>query len=307
MSEKRINFQQKVPQETSERLESITQELMEAGVIINKGDVLTVLADLFEKDKLSQTMRFGADLKELGQVTNRINEIFLHLLKRTENDRESIEALHAKQVEEMQLELAKVKEAKNDLEQILVAKEEELMQLMDDVSKSQELIEKTEQHNLSLEERIEELKSTVKDKEIQSDNKDKLLAEQLEIIDSMKQDIAKVDELNEVIAELNDRLKEQAETIKEKEKLIEDTVEKMEFECSKRVFEKEQELQAILNDRLSKELEKREEINNRYNELIIENRELDKSNNELRRKLEQALQKNQELESEIIKIRKDNK
>lgn len=112
----------KVKSETKERIAELTEKAKSAGMIEFNGDIFDLFVERFQHDELTKKMEYGADLKELNQITRRINDIFVNLAERNETNLNNINSKHELIASDLKDEIYELKEKRKGLQEQLTEK-----------------------------------------------------------------------------------------------------------------------------------------------------------------------------------------
>lgn len=280
----------KVNPETKERISELIEQAKAAGMIEDKGDIFDLFVERFQQDELSKKLSYGADLKELQQITRRINEIFINLADRNETNINDLQRQHETIMATVQEDVLKLKEERKQLEQELTSRSDEISELTDTLTTAQERVKELEDIQQGYIERIEEQKANLKEKDEKLASKNELISEKEEAISAMKDDITKSNQLKEEINQLQIDIDQLQQTIITNEEDLKKQKENMEFECQKRIFAREQELEKErglelkkIQDDLRKEVTRYQD---KYEKVLVEKDKLLSAHYELQTTIE---------------------
>lgn len=300
----------KVKADTKDRINEIIEKAKSAGMIEFNGDIFDLFIERFQHDELATKMEYGADLKELNQITRRINDIFINLAERNETNLDDLKSQHEKNTLALHEEIQGLKEKKKETQDLLTEKGNKIKELTKLVEVNQERIKELEGLQNSQMERIEEQKSIIDEKNEKIATKNEIISQKEEDISAMKEDIAQLDELKKKAQQTNNTLVQLQKHIEEKNLELKRQKENLEFECQKRVFAREQELNKEkateiknIQDRLTKELSRSQE---KYEKLLGEKDKLMNANYELQISLDREQSDNERKESIIASKEKEN-
>lgn len=305
----------KIKSDTKERITKLTDQAKAAGMIELNGDIFDLFVERFEQDELTKQMAYGADLKELHQITRRINDIFVNLSKRNETNLENLKLQHERITVGLNEEIKELREKKKELQELLTEKSNEIKELTDLDKVNHGRIKELEDVHIGYTERIEEQKSIIDEKDEKIANKNELISEKEEAIAAMKEDIAQNDELKKKIDSLHTEISHLQQTIASKNEELTKQKESLEFECQKRVFAREQELNKekekeirIVQDELTKETKRYQE---KYEKVLEEKEKLRSANYELKATIDREQNANErkgsliaQKEEEILELKK---
>ena len=232
----------KVKSETKDRIAELTEKAKTAGMIEYNGDIFDLFVERFQHDELTKKMEYGADLKELNQITRRINDIFVNLAERNETNLNNLNSQHEMIASGLKEEILELKEKRKALQDELTEKNNKINELTDVTRVNQERQKELEEVLNGYVERIEEQKTIIEEKDEKIANKNELISLKEEAIAAMKEDIALNDELNKQISSLKNEIAGLEQNITSKIEELKKQKESLEFECQKRVFAREQEL-----------------------------------------------------------------
>lgn len=293
----------KVKPETKEQISELIDQAKEAGMIEYNGDIYDLFVQNFAKDELAKKMSYGADLKEMQQITSRITDIFINLAQRNDSNLSIMKEDHAIELQNQLDDLTRLKEKRKELQELLAEKEIEVNQLTALQVVNEDRVNELEKVNQGYTERIEEQKGLIEDRDEKISIKNELISEKEEVISQMKEDIAGNQALIDEISALKTQTEDLKKVITNKDEEIIKQKENLEFECQKRVFEKREELakerEIELNDIREKHSAEVQRYQERYEDLIHKNSEL---NNEVYKLKSQATEKEQritELENQL--------
>lgn len=298
----------KVKAKTKESITEITEQAKAAGMIEFNGDIFDLFIERFQHDELSKKMAYGADLKELQQITRRINDIFINLSERNETNVNNLKHSHEEIVSRLNEEINELKVNKKELQERLTEKDDELGQLTNSIKVNQERIKELEEVQGGFSERIEEQKSIIEEKNQQIANKNELISQKEEAIAAMKEDIALNDELKKTIDSLKAEIVQFNRTIESKVEELNKQKEELEFICQKRLFTREQELIKQLQAEHSKEIREIQVQVNRYQEkhekVLDEKDKLKSAQYELKVTLDKLQAQNEQKDATIAELNK---
>lgn len=307
----------KVKPSTKESITQITEKAKTAGMIEYNGDIFDLFIERFQHDELSKKMEYGADLKELQQITRRINDIFIHLAERNDTNMINIQNQHEEIVAGLKAEIIELKINRKEFQDKLTEKNSEFIELTNTLKVNFRRIKELEEVQNGLSERIEEQKSIIDDKSNQIINKNELIFQKEEAIAMMKNDIALNGELKKTIDSLNADIVHLNQTIELKNEELQKQKDNLEFACQKRVFAREQELNKETAEEIkqlqaihAKEIREIQGQVNRYQEryenILDEKDKLKSAQYELKVTLDQVQSQNKQkdatLEDLTIKI-----
>lgn len=294
----------KVKSETKERIAELTEQAKTAGMIEFNGDIFDLFVERFQHDELTKRMEYGADLKELNQITRRINDIFVNLAERNETNLNNINSQHELIASDLKEEIHELKEKRKVLQEELTEKNNKINELTDITKVNQDRQKELEEVLNGYIERIEEQKTIIEEKDEKIANKNELISLKEEAIAAMKEDIALNDELNKQISSLKDKIAGLEQNIALKIEELKKQKESLEFECQKRVFSREQELNKEkekeikhIQDELSKETKRYQD---KYEKVLEEKEKLRSANYELRATLDRESSENERKASVIV-------
>lgn len=297
----------KVKLETKERIGKLIDQAKEAGMIEFNGDIYDLFVQNFEQDELAKRMAYGADLKEMQQITSRITDVFINLAQRNDTNLSILNEEHVKALQDKNEDLVELKEKRKELQELLAEKEIEVNQLTALQVVNEDRVNELEKVNQGYTERIEEQKGLIEDRDDKILIKNGLISEKEEAISRMKEDIAENQALKDKISALNTQTEDLKKVITNKDEEIIKQKENLEFECQKRVFEKreeltkEREIELInIREKHSAEVQRYQE---RYEDLIHKNSEL---NNEVYKLKSQMTEKDQRITDLENQLKKDN-
>lgn len=287
----------KVKPETKKEIEKLIGEAKTAGMIELKGDIFDLFVEQFQRDEMAKKMAYGADLKELSQITRRINEIFVNLSQRNETNEEDLRIEHNKIADNLKLEINELKDKINTFKESLNEKTQQNSELVDKNTAYKERITELEEVQNGYIERIEEQKTIIDEKDEKINNKNELISEKEEAIAAMKEDIAQVNDLRALNDSLNNKISKLEQLITSKDDDLQRQKESLEFECQKRVFAREQ----VLNKEKSEALEKLQDhlsleikrYQDKYEKVLEEKEKLRSANYELKATIDQVQNDNE--------------
>ncbi len=293
----------KVKVATKEQISKLIEQAKEAGIIEYNGDIFDLLVERFQQDELAKKMSYGADLKELQQITKRINDIFINQAERNETNLGDLKNSHNEVLLELQEELNEFKEKKKELQVLLTEKDNKYNELTDLYKVNQDRIKELEDVQSSFQERIKEQKLIIDEKEEKIVAKNELISEKEEAVLTMKKDIALNGDLKKKIDSLQSEISRLNQTISSKEDDLKKQKENLEFECQKRLFDREQELNREkeneiqkVRDQLTSESKHYQE---KYEKSLEEKEKLRSANYELKATLDRE-QMNMEYKDKVI-------
>jgi len=293
----------KVKPDTKERISELTEQAKEAGMIEYNGDIYDLFVRNFEKDELAKKMSYGADLKEMQQITSRITDIFINLAQRNDTNLSILKEGHDEELQNQLDDLTELKEKRKELQDLIVEKDEAIEQLMSLQQANADRVAELEKLNISYAERIEEQKGLIDDRDDKIAIKNELISEKEEDISNMKEDIAENQVLKEQIDALDkERQALHAEIASKKEEITRQN-DNLEFECQKRVFEKREELskerEKELNTIRDKHQVEMERYQERYEALLHKNTEMNEEVYTLKLEMSEKDQHIASLESKL--------
>lgn len=299
----------KVKSETKERISDLIEKAKAAGMIEFNGDIFDLFLERFHHDELSTKMEYGADLKELNQITRRINEIFINLAERNETNLDDLKKEHEKTTNRLNVELLDLKQKSKEYEELLTEKDNIIKGLTEDGLVNQKRMQEIEAVQNSYTERIEELKSIIGQKEEKIADKNEMISQKEEAISSMKEDIDQNDKLKNDIKLLSSKIETLQQTIASKDGDLKKQREELEFECQKRVFSLEQELNKekakeikSIQDQLTEQTNHSRE---KYEKVLSEKDRLLSVNYELKVTVDRMRNDNEKNETEIASKEKE--
>lgn len=312
----------KIKSETKDRISELTEKAKSAGMIEFNGDIYDLFVERFQHDELSAKLEYGADLKELNQITRRINNIFVNLAERNETNLEDLKDQHDQMVVNMKEEMGEIKEKKKETKEMLTERDSKINKLTEILKVNQERVNELEVVQKGYAERIEEQKSIIDEKEQKLAAKNEIISQKEEAISVMKEDIAQNDNLKKDIDSLKAEITGLQQTITSKNEELNKQKESLEFEWQKRMFAREQELnkekvkemkdiQNLLTKEANRSQEKYEKVLGEKDKLMSANYELkvsldrERSDKEMResviaskeKELEELKEKIQQLEA----------
>ncbi|MDC3424251.1 hypothetical protein NC797_06980 [Aquibacillus sp. 3ASR75-11] len=300
----------KVKTETKERIAEITEKAKEAGMIEYNGDIYDLFVERFQHDELSKKMEYGADLKELNQITRRINDIFVNLAERNETNLEGLRTQHENIMMGLNEEIQELKIKNNELKEGLTDKDNKISELTNLINVNQERIKELEELQNSYTERIGEQKSIIEEREEKIATKNEIISQKEEAISEMKEDIAQNDALRKEISSRNNEIAALKNDISSKNEELKKQKESLEFECQKRVFAREQELNAekaneikSIQEHLTKEVNRSQE---KYEKVLGEKDKLMSANYELQVSFDRQRSDNEKKDAVIAAQEKEN-
>lgn len=293
----------KVKPDTKERISGLIEQAKEAEMIEFNGDIYDLFVQNFEKDELAKKMSYGADLREMQQITSRITDIFINLAQRNDNNLSILKEGHDGELQEILNDVTEIKEKRKELQDLIVQRNTEIDQLASLQQANNERVAELEKLNMSYTERIEEQKDLIDDRDDKIVIKNDLISSKEEEISQMQKDIAKNYALKIQIETLNKELQDlNAEIVSKNEEIIKQK-DNLEFECQKRVFEKREELsrerEKEINDLHEKHREEIERYQVKYEESLNEKAGLNESIFTLRTQLSEKDQYIANLESKF--------
>ncbi|MDQ0271132.1 hypothetical protein [Cytobacillus purgationiresistens] len=299
----------KVKSETKDRISELTEKAKAAGMIEFNGDIYDLFVERFQHDELSTKMEYGADLKELNQITRRINDIFVNLAERNETNLEDLRNQHDNMTIGLNEEIKELKEKNNEIKGLLTEKDNKMKELTELLKVNQERMKELEGVQNGYTERIVEQKSIIDEKEEKIATKNEMISQKEEVISAMKEDIAQNDKLKKDIDSLHTEITVLQQTIASKDEELKKQKESLEFECQKRVFACEQELNKekakeikVIQDHLTKEMNRSQE---KYEKVLGEKDKLMNANYELKVTLDREQSDNEKKESVIASKEKE--
>lgn len=293
----------KVKSETKDRIATITEKAKAAGMIEFNGDIFDLFVERFQHDELSTRLEYGADLKELNQITRRINDIFINQAERNETNIKNINSQHEMIASDLNQVILELKEKRKELQEEVAEKADKIKELNALASANQERIKEIEEVLNGYIERIDEQKTIIEEKDEKIVNKNELISQKEEVISTMKEDIALNEELKREIDSLKNQIIVFDQTIISKNEELKKQKDNLEFECQKRVFAREQELNKEkgkeirkIQDDLTTETKRYQE---RYEKTLENIEKLRSANYELRVSLDREKSDNERKESVI--------
>src|SRR5690625_4007622 len=115
----------KVKPKTKEQISELIDQAKESGMIEYNGDIYDLFVQNLAKDELAKKMSYGADLKEMQQITTRITDIFINLAQRNNSNISIIKEEHAIDLKNQLDDLTELKEKQKELQALIVEKDEE--------------------------------------------------------------------------------------------------------------------------------------------------------------------------------------
>jgi|GEM_PF-6519987 len=301
----------KVKPETKEQISELIDQAKESGMIEYNGDIYDLFVQNFAKDELAKKMSYGADLKEMQQITSRITDIFINLAQRNDTNLSIMKEDHAIELQNQLDDLTELKEKQKELQALIVEKDEAIEQLTSLQSANDYRVIELEKLNVSYVERIEEQKVLIEDRDDKISIKNELISEKEEDISNMKEDIAENQTLKGEISTLYKQIDELQRIISNKEEEISKQKDNLEFECQKRVFEKREELAKEREEQIANiRKEHHEEIKQyqgKYEELLHSNTEINNNLYELKLKINEKDQYIASLEAQLKNSNDDKK
>jgi chromosome segregation ATPase len=298
----------KVKSTTKEKIAELTEKAKTAGMIEYNGDIFDLFIEKFNQDELSKRLEYGADLKELNQITRRINDIFVNLTERNETNIQNIFSQNEVIVLELKEEINELKGKRKEFQEVLTEKSAKITELTDQAKVAQERIKELEEVQNGYVERIEEQKTIIEEKDEKIANKNELISVKEEAIAAMKEDIALNNELKKYIDSLQNEINSLQITINTLNEEIKKQKENLEFQCQKRVFAREQELNKEkdleikkVHDDLTRETKRYQE---RYEKVLDEKDKLRSANYELRASLDRSNTENERKDSVIEELKR---
>jgi chromosome segregation ATPase len=247
----------KADEQTFERFKQLKNSLKEAGLAEIDQDAITLLMDAFDDTQLSKQMDFGPSFKELNQIVNRITEIFSNQAKQFVTDRTTNERKYEESVAELMVRLNKAVEEKTEAKG-------KLSEMLENEKELKNTLQQLEKENTELEERVSEQKEALSVSKQQNETNNRIIAEQVQQLQDMKERVESVEELFNQIGVLSKELEG------EKEK-HESELKELRFSHEKTLFELKKELQEGFDRKLSEVRTQKEEQASkhieRYNEL----------------------------------------
>jgi hypothetical protein len=243
----------KVKPETKSSINELTEKLETAGKISYKGDVFDFLLQQADLRNLEEEMSYGAQLKELQQHTERINQIFVGLAKQNDVNVQYIQQEHEKQRGRLQEALELQTEKNRTLEEALTQEADNNSKLTDELMVNQKKLNEYS-------ERVDEQKKMILSQQSELDNKNeeiKSLHHLKEQNNELRSTLQDADKANEGLVQKTEGLEALIEQNKERHQK---DIEQKEFEHQKALFSKEKELQDKHNEELEKIRVSREEI-----------------------------------------------
>jgi len=301
----------KVKPETKEQISELIDQAKEAGMIEYNGDIYDLFVQSFAKDELAKKVSYGADLKEMQQITSRITDIFINLAQRNDTNLSMMKEDHATELQHTLDDMTELKGKRKELQDLMVQKDTEMEQLASLQQANDERVSELEKLNVSYAERIEEQKGLIDDRDDKIAIKNELISEKEEAMSAMKEDVATNQALKHQIDELQQELQAlNAEVATKKEEIIRQK-DNLEFECQKRLFEKREELSKErekerngLHEKHRKEIERYQA---KYEELLHTNTEVNQSFYELKTEINEKDQYIASLEAQIKDATNDKK
>lgn len=293
----------KVKPDTKERISELIEQAKEAGMIEYNGDIYDLFVQNFEKDKLAKKMSYGADLKEMQQITSRITDIFINLAQRNDTNLSILKEDHDEELQSQLDDLTELKEKRKELQDSIIEKDEAIEQLTSLQQANDDRVAELEKLNISYAERIEEQKNTIDDRDDKISIKNELISSKEEEISNMREDIEKNHVLKDQIDALNKELQELNVEIAFKNEEIIKQKDNLEFECQKRVFKKREELSKEREEELNTIREKHqveiERYQEKYEKLLHKNTEINENVFTLRTQISEKDQYIASLESKL--------
>src|SRR5690625_5865093 len=147
-------------------------------------------------------MSYGADLKEMQQITSRLTDIFINLAQRNDTNLSIMKEDHAIELQNQLDDLTELKEKQKELQALIVEKDEAIEQLTSLQSANDYRVIELEKLNVSYVERIEEQKVLIEDRDDKISIKNELISEKEEDISNMKEDITEKKTIKSEISKL---------------------------------------------------------------------------------------------------------
>lgn len=193
----------KVKSETKDRISELIEKAKAAGMIEFNGDIYDLFVERFQHDELSTKMEYGADLKELNQITRRINDIFVNLTERNETNIEDLRNQQENVTSNLNEEINTLKEKNKESKETLTEKESKLNELTELLKVNQERTKELEDIQTSYMERIQEQKLIMDEKDEKITTKNEILSQKEETLAAMQEDIAQNQQLKKKIESLH--------------------------------------------------------------------------------------------------------
>lgn len=297
----------KVKTSTKKTINELIEKAKQVGMIEYNGDIFDLLVKSFQQDELSKKMAYGSDLKELQQITRRVNEIFINLAERNETNLEALQRDHEDFVSELNEDLSELKEKNKELKILLTEKESNIKGLTEDLMVNQSKYEELELQQNGYLERIAEQKTIIEEKDEKIVTKNEIISEKEIAISEMKEDIARNKELKESIVTLQATVKELKQSLSDKEQEMIAQKEQLEFEAEKSLFAREKELDKErmeeirgVQERLTTEITGFQE---KYEGIYKEREKLSNANYELQLTMDRLQSDNENKDKEIERLK----
>lgn len=299
----------KVKADTKDRIFEITEKAKTAGMIEFNGDIYDLFVERFQHDELANKMEYGADLKELNQITRRINDIFLNLAERNGTNLGNLQNQYENKSLGLNEEITDLKVKNKELRESLTEKDSNNNELTNLLRINQERIKELEAVQNGYIERIEEQKLIIDEKEEKIVTKNEIISQKEEAISAMKDDIAKNNQLKKELNSVTAAIVGYQRTVDSKNEELKKQKESLEFECQKRVFAREKALNKdksdeikVIQNQLTKETNRYQE---KYENVLGEKDKLMSANYELKTSLDREQSNNEKKESIIASKEKE--
>jgi len=296
----------KIKASTKTIINDLIEKAKQAGMIEYNGDIFDLFVKNFQQDELAKKMEYGADLKELQQITRRINDIFVNLAERNESNIADINTKHGFELHNLNEDILELKESKKKLQEKLTEKDDYINELTSTIKVNQERNKELEEVHIGYIERLEEQKSLIDEKTNQIDNKNEIISDKVVEIESMREDIAKNKELKSHINVLDKEILSLHGMIEDKNAELVRQKESMEFECQKRIFAREQELNKEKAEEIRVIQEQMNKQQDKYEKLLDEKDKLRSAYYELKTTIDQEQSKNEKYENTIGELQREN-
>ncbi len=296
----------KIKASTKTIINDLIEKAKQAGMIEYNGDIFDLFVKNFQQDELAKKMEYGADLKELQQITRRINDIFVNLAERNESNIADINTKHGFELHNLNEDILELKESKKKLQEKLTEKDDYINELTSTIKVNQERNKELEEVHIGYIERLEEQKSLIDEKTNQIDNKNEIISDKVVEIESMREDIAKNKELKSHINDLDKEILSLHGMIEDKNAELVRQKESMEFECQKRIFAREQELNKEKAEEIRVIQEQMNKQQDKYEKLLDEKDKLRSAYYELKTTIDQEQSKNEKYENTIGELQREN-
>lgn len=289
----------KIKASTKTIINDLIEKAKQAGMIEYNGDIFDLFVKNFQQDELAKKMEYGADLKELQQITRRINDIFVNLAERNESNIADINTKHGFELHNLNEDILELKESKKKLQEKLTERDDYINELTSTIKVNQERNKELEEVHIGYIERLEEQKSLIDEKNNQINNKNEIISDKEVEIAAMREDIAKNKELKSHINDLDKEILSLHGMIEDKNAELVRQKESMEFECQKRIFAREQELNKEKAEEIRVIQEQMNKQQDKYEKLLDEKDKLRSAYYELKTTIDQEQSKNEKYENTI--------